>query len=231
MSAGETTGGPEDGRAGAAAVEERPRRRGRLDKREAILDAALRVFSREGYERASIDMIAAEAGVAKPTIYNHLGGKENLFREIMLGAARDTGAKLLAALETFPADAADGAALRAALLAVAPRLVGCFHEPESWALQRMLHAESVRFPDLYGTIRANGMGQALDALAGRLARLANAGHLEIPDPDRAAGQFIALITHELAGLSELGNRALSDAEVDAVVTAGVDTFLRAYAPR
>ncbi|QXJ26293.1 TetR/AcrR family transcriptional regulator [Actinomadura graeca] len=207
------------------------RSRGRLDKRAAILDAALRVFSREGYERASIDMIAAEAGVAKPTIYNHLGGKENLFRQIMIDAARETSATFLAALEGFPGDPGDAGSLRDGLLAVAPRLVGCFHRPESWALQRLLYAESVRFPDLYATVRANGAGQIADALAGRLARLGNAGLLEIADPDRAAGHFIALLTHELVARSELGNRTISAEEQDTAVAEGIDAFLRAYSPR
>ncbi|MDL4820313.1 TetR/AcrR family transcriptional regulator [Actinomadura opuntiae] len=210
---------------------ERTGRRGRVDKREAILAAALRVFSREGYERASIDMIAAEAGVAKPTIYNHLGGKENLFRQIMVDAARETSATFMAALDAFPTDPADADELRSQLLAAAPAMVGCFHRAESWALQRLLYAESVRFPDLYGTVRANGADQVADALAGRLARLANAGHLAIADPDRAAAHFIALLTHELIGLSELGNRAVPADEIDTVVTAGIDTFLRAYASR
>ncbi|CAI7980952.1 hypothetical protein FRAHR75_930008 [Frankia sp. Hr75.2] len=77
MGVGETTGapgtpaerdGPEPGRSDRGRPD-----RGRLDKRRAIVEAALRVFSRHGYTEATIDMIATEAGVAKPTIYNHLG--------------------------------------------------------------------------------------------------------------------------------------------------------------
>ncbi|MFF6008462.1 TetR/AcrR family transcriptional regulator, partial [Prauserella flavalba] len=37
--------------------------------------------AREGYPQARVDQIAAEAGVAKATVYNHFGDKENLFRE------------------------------------------------------------------------------------------------------------------------------------------------------
>lgn len=61
--------------------------RGRLDKRRAIVEAALRVFAQVGYAQASLDVIAAEAGVSKPTIYNHLGSKENLFRYVMTETA------------------------------------------------------------------------------------------------------------------------------------------------
>ncbi|GAA2452206.1 TetR/AcrR family transcriptional regulator [Actinomadura vinacea] len=214
-----------------AATREERRPRGRLDKRQAIMDAGLRVFAREGYERASVDAIAAEAGVAKPTIYNHLGGKENLFREVMLGLARAANAKFLAALESFPSDPSGPAELREQLLAVAPRLVDCYHEPESWARQRLLYAESGRFPDLFPAVLAAGTGQGLEVLAGRLARLANAGHLEIADPVRAAGQFLALLTHELPGLSQLGERPIGDDVLAGVIEAGIDTFLRAFSPR
>src|SRR5215204_5592639 len=78
--------------------------RGRIDKREAILTAALRVFSQQGYERASVDEIAAEAGVAKPTIYNHFGTKEQLFRDVLIGVALRFNAQALSVLESFPSE-------------------------------------------------------------------------------------------------------------------------------
>ena len=37
------------------------------------------LFARDGYERTSVDAIAAEAGVSKRTVYSHYGDKENLF--------------------------------------------------------------------------------------------------------------------------------------------------------
>src|SRR3954469_9773079 len=52
-------------------------------QQHAILDAATTVFLREGYERASVDTIAAEAGVSKRTIYNHFRDKRELFVTIV----------------------------------------------------------------------------------------------------------------------------------------------------
>jgi TetR/AcrR family transcriptional repressor of mexJK operon len=53
-------------------------------KHDAIAAAALVLFARDGYERTSVDAIAAEAGVSKRTVYSHYGDKENLF---LLGLA------------------------------------------------------------------------------------------------------------------------------------------------
>ncbi|MGW6741439.1 TetR/AcrR family transcriptional regulator [Streptomyces sp. NPDC055025] len=52
--------------------------RGRIDKRRAILDAAFTVFARRGYGQVCVKEIAEVAGVAEPTVYNHLNDKETL---------------------------------------------------------------------------------------------------------------------------------------------------------
>lgn len=51
-------------------------------KRKGILQNAFRLFSQYGYRRTSIDEIAAEAQVAKGTLYAHFDGKETLFRAL-----------------------------------------------------------------------------------------------------------------------------------------------------
>src|SRR4051795_7890353 len=48
------------------------------DRRAAILDAALEVFSRRGYNGASIDEIANAAGISKALIYEHFPSKKDL---------------------------------------------------------------------------------------------------------------------------------------------------------
>jgi len=49
------------------------------DKRECILKAAVRAFSRLGFRKTSIDEVAAEAGVGKGTIYLAVASKDELF--------------------------------------------------------------------------------------------------------------------------------------------------------
>jgi len=200
--------------------------RGRLDKRQAILDAALRVFVREGYERASVDAISAEAHVSKPTIYAHLGSKEDLFTRVMIDSAERSSTKIIAALDGFP-DGPDG--LRAKLIDVAYQVIDCQRSADGWGLQRLLFAEAARFPDLFDAVVSHGGHRVSQALAGRLARLAHAGQLDIGDPVTAASQFTALVAGDLPALSALGTRPVSDDALRQAVTAGVDTFLRAFA--
>src|SRR6478672_9090701 len=50
-----------------------------LEKGAAILEAAKRLFTTQGFDGTSMDQIAAAAGVSKLTVYSHFGDKENLF--------------------------------------------------------------------------------------------------------------------------------------------------------
>ena len=64
-------------------------------KRQAILDAALEVFSEKGYAATRLDDVAARAGIAKGTIYLYVSSKQELFEELVrsgIGGA-DRGAR------------------------------------------------------------------------------------------------------------------------------------------
>lgn len=53
------------------------------DKKLKILEAAVKIFARDGFEKASVDQICFDAGVAKGTVYYHFAGKEDLFAAII----------------------------------------------------------------------------------------------------------------------------------------------------
>ena len=59
------------------------RRRSRKQTRQLLLDAALQIFARNGFERATIDEIVREAGFSKGAFYVHFESKEDLFWEIL----------------------------------------------------------------------------------------------------------------------------------------------------
>lgn len=194
-------------------------------KRESILDAAARVFCREGYAGANIDIIAAEAGVSRQTVYNHHGDKENLFLAVVTDITERTNAGVFATLATFPDHPVD---LEAELIEFALRLNrNCICNREGKFLRKLIQAEGERYPELFAPWRQDGPGKTWAALAARFARLAHAGHLDIDDPDLAARQFLALNNADLQMALMLGD-TLSDDEVRNAAANAVKTFLRAY---
>ncbi len=52
------------------------------DKRQAILDAAEKTFGANGYAAATMEQIAADAGISKGSIYNYFRSKQDLFMEL-----------------------------------------------------------------------------------------------------------------------------------------------------
>ena len=63
-------------------------------KRLAILDAAAAQFRTLGFEAASMDRIATEAGVSKRTVYNHFPSKDELFAETLVQLFQRSAAAL-----------------------------------------------------------------------------------------------------------------------------------------
>jgi AcrR family transcriptional regulator len=52
-------------------------------RREQLLDVGRAIFAEKGFEAASIEEIAARAGVSKPVVYGHFGGKEGLYAVVV----------------------------------------------------------------------------------------------------------------------------------------------------
>jgi AcrR family transcriptional regulator len=53
------------------------------DKRKAVMDAAMLVFSKNGFHETHVDEIAELAGVAKGTVYRYFKSKEDILKEII----------------------------------------------------------------------------------------------------------------------------------------------------
>ncbi|MFE7135667.1 TetR family transcriptional regulator [Streptomyces sp. NPDC057638] len=67
----------------------RPSRRTRrvrmtgAERREQLLDIGRTLFAEKGFEGTSVEEIAAKAGVSKPVVYEHFGGKEGLYAVVV----------------------------------------------------------------------------------------------------------------------------------------------------
>ena len=199
--------------------------RGPVPKRALILDTASRVFAREGFAGASIDMIAAEAGVSRQTVYNQIGDKEKVFAAVVEDTTEKANAGLFATLATFPDRPKD---LEAELVAFARRLAAtCMCDRRAAALHKLVETEGQRYPELFEAWRERGPGRVWSAVSARLSRLAHDGFLDLDDPDLAARQLISLVNMDLRPATMMGQKP-TDAEVETATRAAVRTFLRAY---
>jgi len=55
----------------------------RLERHEQLVDVARGLFAEKGLEGTSVEEIAAHAGVSKPVVYEHFGGKEGLYAVVV----------------------------------------------------------------------------------------------------------------------------------------------------
>jgi AcrR family transcriptional regulator len=197
-------------------------------KREAIVRGARLVFAREGYSRASVEMIAAEAGVSTRTMYNHFQSKEQLFSTVLLESATEVAE----AFEERVARTCGGVDLERDLIAMGQAYAGQSMDfPDHFAVVRQIGVEAGHFPAaMLGAWQDAGPLRVRRELATRLERFAAQGRLDVPEPMRGALHFIALVT------AEITNRPyplvpLSPSHASDTIRAAVRAFLEGYARR
>jgi AcrR family transcriptional regulator len=198
-------------------------------KRLAIMQAARTVFGRDGYARASIDAIAAEAGASTRTLYNHFGGKERLFTETMTASSSEIADAQIALLHRHLDHVTD---IETALTEMGfDWITSTVHEQfaDHFAIVRQITAEAAHFPTAALIAwRENGPDRVRRALADRFAGFQEEGLLHLSSPERAALHYTRLITPEETTL-ESGR--VGNAELREIVADGVRVFLHGYSSR
>jgi len=179
----------------------RPTAAGAAELAERILAIATRRFLTHGYAATSIETIAANAGVAKRTLYARWRDKPALFRAVLERLMARWLATPEAPLPEHPAPdrpapeslATGAGGLEGALLQTASRVLAVALQPDALALHRLMIAESGRFPELAEMVRQSGAAVGMARIAGLLAAEILAGRLAPLDPAVAAEQFLYLV--------------------------------------
>ncbi|MBW4699891.1 MAG: TetR/AcrR family transcriptional regulator [Aphanocapsa lilacina HA4352-LM1] len=118
-----------------------PEDAGADERREQTLRAAMAVFLEHGYAGTSMDMVAANTGLSKPTLYSHFQDKEALFSELI---ARVTIRRSFLLLQPGLFDAPTAVVFAKQ----AQALLAKIDDPEYHAVVRLVMGEAVRFPQL-----------------------------------------------------------------------------------
>lgn len=134
-------------------------------KRAELMDAAQRVFIEKGFERASMDAIAIEAGISKMTVYRNFDSKESLFVACM----NEQCAEMLVPNRYSPSS--DLQTVRKNLVEYGKTLVELVSVKSVSTLYRLLIGEVGHFPGLGQIFYDSGPMHAGEIVEGILADL------------------------------------------------------------
>jgi TetR/AcrR family transcriptional regulator, fatty acid metabolism regulator protein len=127
-----------------------------VDRRRQILDAAVRVFARQGFHSCRVSDIADEAGVAYGLVYHYFSSKEQVMNELFM----ERWSLLLQAIEEADGQEISG---RQKLDAVAGFIVDSYrHDPE---LMKVIIVEVTRAANSFGRTHLPDISQAYDSIA------------------------------------------------------------------
>jgi AcrR family transcriptional regulator len=186
-----------------------------VDRRRQILDAAIRVFARQGFHACRVSDIAREAGVAYGLVYHYFNSKEQVLNELFA----ERWALLLRAIEEVDARRI---APREKLDAVAGFIIDSYrHEPE---LMKVIIVEVTRAANSFGRTHLPEISQAYDLIAKIVRDAQEAGEFrDDVDPTFASMWFYGAIEQLLSGwVFELIPSA--DADFDRARVMVVDTI-------
>ena len=196
-----------------------------LGKGSAILEAARKLFTAQGFDAASMDQIAAEAGVSKLTVYSHFGDKETLFAAVVKSYCEQQLPDAL--FEPHPE-----LPVRERLLQVGRAFFGMISAPEAVAGHRILCSPRMAESPLPRMFWEAGPERVQAAFSELLRARIATGELEIDDVPRASAQFFTLLKGEAHARMVFGCwPGMARRETDRHVEATVDMFLRAYGRR
>jgi AcrR family transcriptional regulator len=162
-----------------------------VDKRRAILDAAIRVFARQGFHNARVSDIAAEAGVAYGLVYHYFDSKDQMLNELfserwslLLEAGREADRTLDSPREK--------------LAAVAGFIIESYrHDPE---LMKVIIVEVTRAANSFGRTHLPEIRQAYDSITKIVADGQEEGAFRRDiDPAFASMSFYGAIEQLLSG--------------------------------
>ncbi|QKW11050.1 TetR/AcrR family transcriptional regulator [Streptomyces sp. NA04227] len=179
----------------------------RAVREKQMLDAAVRVFARHGYQAASMDEIAKLAGVSKPLVYLYLNSKEDLFAACIRRESQALVEAIRVGVDTTqPADRQLWDGLRSFFVHTA-------ENPDSWAV---VHTQATAQGEPFAGVAA----AARQSIITFVTALIHAAHAE---RESAVGENAVREGCDGGGKGEGGGEAAGS------VAPGAETTRREYA--
>ena len=174
-----------------------------------------------GYEAASMDAVAARAGVSKATIYVHFEGKQALFEAII---RRHT--ETLFSHIQLPDKIVD---LRQALTMLAKSFVEMILKPDALSMYRVVAAEAVRQPEIGEAFYAAGPAYARQKVGEYFLTLARRGLMKLDEAEAPmlANLFLSMLAGDCHASAMFG-RGQEEGCLDKQIQTAVDLIASRY---
>lgn len=191
-------------------------------KRDSILEIAAQVFQEMGYERTSMDEIAARMGGSKVTLYSYFPSKQELF----LGVTTYIGERHLGPAydELVPG----GADLPRVLRRFGEKFLTFICTPEAAGSYRMMVAQAGT-SDIGRRFFELGPQRGETTIAAFLQAEMESGRLKQADPAIAAMHLQGLLSSETMHRALMGVSTPTRQQIKQIVERTVAVFLAAYA--
>lgn len=198
-------------------------RKGR--KYDQVIAGAQTVFMRDGFEGASVDDIAREAGVSKATLYSYFPDKRLLFMEVASCQCHRQADEAMVCIDFSRPP-------REVLKIAGHKLVGFMLSDMGQKIFRICAAESDRFPELGRRFYESGPMVVRTALCNYLEVARGRGEITGDDLQLAADQFAELCKADLWPQVIFGLKSeFTQADLDRIVDGALDTFMARYGPK
>ena len=206
----------------------RPTREEAAQRYERLIEVATNLFMERGFEGTSIDAVAEAAGVSKPTVYSRYRDKKDLFAAVLQRRIQRWLAPLSAAAEA-QADEAGPKDIETVLHDLSREMLALATAPGAAALQRVVAAQALHFPELARLAHEEGWLRGVRAVACLLQKFAIRGQIATEDPELAAELFLNLVLGKSTRMAQYG-MANSPEVQERLRQAAVELFLRGVRP-
>jgi TetR/AcrR family transcriptional regulator, mexJK operon transcriptional repressor len=197
-------------------------RPGKDERRATILNIAREAFLRDGYAAASMSQIAAKLGGSKATLYNYFSSKKELFFAVVDAES----VKMLGHLYDADKNASD---VHTALKDFCRRFVRMVLSDEIIAFNRMVVAESVRFPEVGQAMFELGFKRGIDRMKDLIQRGVDTGILRCVDARQAAEFVLTICAGHLHDLKTWNvGTTITDADIERQIEHASNAFLAFY---
>jgi AcrR family transcriptional regulator len=192
------------------------------DRRQAIINVAIKAFREVGFERTTMGLISNRLGGSKGTIYSYFSSKEELFEAAMKAASEGPGDRIMGLLDCKSGE------LKSILVEFAIAYLNFVLDKDVLAIKRTAIADgygSTLGPHLF----AHGPRRAISKFTVFVEKEMARGRLRTASSLTAALHFKGLI--ETGFIEEALYGAKPALQRRVAVRRAVDVFLRAYGPQ